>query len=430
MVQNQQTAKILDENLKVNDEAAGKAYKKTLDKEKLNVHDLFTLAVKYSEKMAIAKEDIIQSREKTRQAWGAVLPQLSFRANLNLPATASTGGLFTQGFRFYARQNILTGLNEFSGIRAAPLQEKYSALQLKSQEALLYDQIAQIFFEYLLLEDSLDTQNILLESSTDLKNELEKRFYLGKARRSEILNVEAVIAKTQAQIVNTRVLLSEAQKKIAELTGLERNFIPENPENENNFNLENYTENFLEQPVNMEKRPDLMSLKTAWELAKITSISLLGGHLPTIYLEGQYRIPDSAAATSGSTTDYYAGIVAQFPLFSGGIVHSQYLVAKSQERQAELRYRELLRNAREELNFYVHSWQSGEKQFSMLKTAKEKANSAYNTTLADYRVGQATNLEVLSALNNQASAKEEFEKTRLNQKLLIIHIKILAGELP
>ncbi|MDH4200821.1 MAG: TolC family protein [Spirochaetia bacterium] len=405
-------------------------YKKALDKKEQSIDDIFILALDRSEKIAIGAEDLFQAREKTRQAWGAVLPQVSFRANVYTLPAAPTGGSFNQGYRFYARQSIMTGLDEYSAIEAAPLNEKYSALRLKEQAALLYDQISQIFYKYLLLQDSLKTQNILLESSSDLKNELEKRFYLGKIRRSEILSVEAVIAKTQAQLVNTEVLISEAQKNIRSLAGLDRDFTPENPGSEDNFNSDHYPGNFFGQPENVQKRPDLAALKTAWELAKITTLNVLGGHLPSIYLEGQYRIPNSSEKSTTGIPDFYGGIVAQFPLFSGGIVHSQYLAAKSQEYQAELRYRELLRTAGEELDFYVHSWQAGEKQLSLLKTAKDRADNAYNTTLADYGIGQATNLEVLSALNNQAAARDEFEKTTLNQKLLIVHIKILAGELP
>jgi len=417
---------IIEQNIKVNNADLTDA----LSRDKLRIQDLYTLAMDHSEKIAVSTEDIFQAREKTREAWGSIFPQLSFRANLNLPVTSSTGGIFNQGFRFYARQNILTGWNEISAIRAGTLLEDYSTYQLKSQAANLYDQIAQIFFEYLLLEDSLNTQQILLENSTNLKNELEKRFYLGKNRRSEILSVDVIISKTSAQIVHSGVLLSEAQKKIRSLTGLDRDFVPDKKEDENKFNPDKYMDSYFDQPGNIDKRPDIMALKSEWELAKINSTNMLGNHLPTVYLEGQYRLPDAASSLQSGVPDYYGGIVVQFPLFSGGTTHSRFLAAKSRERQAELRYKELHRTAGDELNFYIHSWQAGEKQLEMLKQAKEKAEGAYIAMLQDYRVGQATNLEVLSALNNQVSARDEFEKARLNQKLLVIHIKIITGELP
>ncbi|MDH4262250.1 MAG: TolC family protein [Spirochaetia bacterium] len=438
------TEKIIDESLRSLSEANQKTYQSVLVKEKLNVDDLYTLALRSSEKIAINGEDIIQSREKVRQAWGAVLPSVSFRASLYAPDTGATGvvgGTFSRGYRFYARQNILTGLDEYSGLKGSGMQEIFNISQLKSEAALLYDQIALVFFEYLILEDTLITQKILLDNSVELKKELEKRYNIGKVRRSEILSIEVMIDKTEAAVLNLNTQLNNAQKRIKDLTGLSainKNFIPEDPLEVKKINLEHYIgqamslekisgDNLSDDVIaQLEKRPSMMSLKTNWELAKLDSIRALGGHLPKIYLEGSYRLPDARSPKG----DYYGGIIAEVPIFSGGIVHSQYLAAKSRERQAELRYQEALRNAKDELVYFLYSWDSGEKAREMLRQAKEKAEKNYQTILYDYRIGQATNLEVLSALNEAATVKEQYEKTRLNQMLTIIHIKIITGELP
>jgi len=435
---NTESARILENNFQVSD----KIYEATLAKEKLGVGDLYILALKHSEKMAIGAENVLQARQKTRQAWAAVLPSVSFRMSLYAPDTTGlTGGVFSRGFRFYARQNLLTGLDEVSGLRGGRLREDFDTFQLRAEAALLYDQIAQVFFEYLVLEDNLNTQKILIENSEDLKRELERRFNLGKVRRSELLSVEVVIAKTEAVIINLHNQLANARRKIRDLTGLSsqnKAFVPEKPIDEdfkNDFKLdEKFTSNTNvvqdslppELLLKIENRPDIASLKASWELAKLESFRASGGHLPKIYLEGSYRLPDA-----GSTgNDYYGALVAEIPLFSGGLVHSQYLERKSRERQARLAWDEAVRLAKDELSYYIHAWRTGEKALEMLRLAMEKTQYNYKTILSDYRIGQATNLEALSALNESAAAKEEFEKTRLNQMLTILHIKILTGELP
>ena len=419
---------LLEKNLNLSRENI----EKVLQKEKLNIHDLYTLALAYSEKLAIGAENVAQARQQTMQAWATVLPQVSFRMGLYAPDTAgtTTGNFSTRGFRFYARQTLLTGLDEITGLRAAPLVETYSILQLKTEAALLYDQVSRVFFEYLLLEHSLLTQKILLENSMDLKSELEKRYALGKIRRSEILSIEVMIAKIQSQIISLDTSLNRAQYNIRVLTGItsdKKEFIPETPDHDTTYlkNLDS-TEIKTQFLADVGSRPDLQSLKTAWELAKLETQQALGGHLPKVYLEGSYRLPDA----SSTGNDFYGGIYAEVPLFSGGMVHSKYLAAVSREQQARLRYQEAVRASENELIYYLESWRSGETALEKLDFARQKSEQNYRSLLSDYRLGQATNLEVLTALNDAASVKDDFEKTRLNQMLTIIHLKILTGKLP
>jgi outer membrane protein TolC len=401
------------------------ALKHVLSKSSQNIDDLFILALDRSEKLAISSEDVYQSRERTRQAWGAIMPQISFRMGLYAPDnTGSTtgGSFFTNGFRFYARQTILTGLDEITAIQTGKLQENFSLEMFQTQAADLYDQIAQVFFQYLLVQESLKTEKLLLENTLDLKLELERRLRLGKIRRSELLNTEVLIAKTEAIIGTLEDTLKNIESETKKLTGMDNVFSPELEVSYEDIDLSVYKNNFQY----LTNRPDLASLKIQWELSRHESNRTLGGHVPKIYLEGSYRLP----ADSSSEGDYYGALVAEVPLFSGGQVHSQYLSAKSKERQAKLRYDEALRTASETYNYFISSFETGKNILKMQKFAFEKARNSYLVILADYRIGQATNLEVLSALSDHASAGLEYEKTRLNQQLNLLRIKILAGELP
>lgn len=413
---------VLQKAVKINNEQ----YENILKKDRQGVHDLYVLAMDRSEKIAISSEDLIQSHEKTRQAWAAILPQISFLAGVYTPTNiySSGSGSFSRGYRFYARQNLINGLDEISAIRAAPVQEKFSQEQLKASAALLYDQIAQVFIQYLILQENYKTEQLLLENSKDLKNELQRRFYLGKVRRSEILSVDMVVEKTMAKIEDIKVQLENAKVQIRLITGLEKDFNPDLSEI-NSLTGKDFS---ADKELDLNKRPDIMTLKLAWDLSKLQTQKALGGHLPSIYLEGYYRLPDSNSSSSGG--DVYGGFVATIPLFSGGKVHSQYLSAKSQERQAALRYQEAVRSAQDEFNYYLLAWRKSRKTMEILKSAMEKAQTNYQVIRNDYRLGQATNLEVISALNDAANAKQDFETARLNEKFQIFHLKYLNGDIP
>ena len=82
------------------------------------IEELFVLSLDRTEQLAIAAERTTVADANVRRSYGAWLPRMTLTATQYAPISP---GFAVPGVRFTARQNIMTGLNEYTGIAGARL---------------------------------------------------------------------------------------------------------------------------------------------------------------------------------------------------------------------------------------------------------------------------------------------------------------------
>jgi outer membrane protein TolC len=106
-------------------------------------------------------------------------------------------------------------------------------------------------------------------------------------------------------------------------------------------------------------------------------------------------------------------LTASLPLFSGGSVSAAVREAKAIEVQQSERLKMSEREALDEGRDLWERYQSGRKQIALLEEAARRSEAFYRRVAQDERMGLASSLETLQALNSSIDSRRAATKARV-----------------
>lgn len=394
-------------------------------KKALGLFDLFALAVKHAETLKIEEETVKQAEASKLGAIGSYLPHLSLKGTISLPHDSDAKNAVSSmknGLFLYAKQPLLTGLEEWSGIAGSKhsvLRSTYLLHQAAS--TLLYD-VAVGYFSVKLLEKTLASRKAMLALYGKNLAELKHRVALGKSRQSELLKMSSQVYRLEAGIKSLDQQLASARLGLSAVIGVplsgrelqEIGMLPGPPAK--NDSIE----------VMIKERWDVKAAEEEVKLADTNLMGAIGGHLPSLYIEGAYRIYQ--ADKYGA--DYYIGLGAELPIFSGFTAHAKIKEARSILRQSELRLSRIRRYAAKDIIDAYSNWEATTQELAAYQKAYKSAQEASKASLADYQLNLVTVIDVIASLSALETAREEYDRVQLQCSLDRILLGIALNEFP
>lgn len=369
------------------------------NKQSLSLFDLYALGVADTERLAVERENTVQAEARKDQAFGAFLPRLSLRASKSLTDTPISS---QTGVSLYARQNIITGLNEWTGFRGASHEIKAFQQRFHREASLYMLEVASAYYRVQAAASSIVNKKRIIDNYNGIRAEQARRVNLGRSRRSDLLRTISQIHKLEAELASAEKELAAARNRLALLTGVNENSVIESPPE--------FEEPVLPDAASAariaDESPAVASAVHELSLAKNAVLYARGGHLPSIYLDGGYYLYRENSRGS----DYYAGIGAELPIFSGGITSAKVAEAQSAEKQAELKLNSARREAVKEIEDAAAGYKGLADEYEASKRALASAEAGHRSVLADYRMNLVTILDVFSSLTSLESAKNEFDR--------------------
>ncbi len=385
-------------------------YEIDANKQKFTIEELFVLSLDRTEQMAITAEKSFAADAKVRRSYGAWLPRLNLSAAQYAPERP---GFVVPGVRFAARQNIMTGLTEYTGIVGARLERVAEEQGLRAELAAHLLNIADAALQ-LQLSESLVTQakDAVTVTESSLA-EIRRRVAIGRNKRGDALKAEARLKQKQADLLAQQERLAQLRRYLGFLTGLNRDFGVDGT-------TEKYAAPENQKEVDLTRRADIALGKTVVDIRKNEVDAAHGGHLPNIYLDGSYR----PALEANQQTSYFGGIVAELPLFQGGQTVENANIATSRLRQAELELRQAERKARVEIDDAREALIKAQGEYQAYSESAAAAEKNYKVQLADMRLGISTILDVLQAsedvqLARAAAAQAEYRRQIARVRLFV-----------
>ena len=393
----------------------------------MGLFDLYALAVKNSEKVAISGEGLKQAEARKSQAFSAFLPKISLRASSEIPrnGTKKPGGTSaSNSIYLYGRQPLMTGLDEWAAFRGAKYDVKMNDYLMKYSAAQMLSEVSYGFFRILQIEKNLESSAEILKLYMKNIEDLERRARLGKSRQSEVLTASSEMHKLEAEIVSLKNELESARLGISSVSGINLNDknlkddIALDPPAEINENLKNL----------VESRWDVRIASENVKIAEARLLAAKGGFLPSLYIEGIYRLYQSPDTSS----DYNVLFGAELPLFSGGYTLAKISEAESGLEQAGLELKQAMRLAEQDIIDSYQTWKNSENEVEAYRKALEWAEENYKTTLRDYYLNLVTILDVTTSLKSLQSAINDYDRVILQNKfnriLLGISINEITGD--
>ncbi|HNJ04797.1 MAG TPA: TolC family protein, partial [Leptospiraceae bacterium] len=334
----------------------------------------------------------------------------------SLPPNLSTGR------RLVLHVPIFTGLKEYAGIegsRALIDQRKYELLH---DAGRLYLELAQDFYNVLVLERSLKTRTELLSLSRQNVDQLDRFVALGRVKRTEALQARSTVAKLEADVQAVQDNLTRSREALSLSSGVRPDALFADAEP-----LAAPSLSRLQAEDIAESRADVMAARATLEVSKASLTQAQGEFAPSFYVDGYYNLPRHNVPRN---RDIIAQFTFEFPIFSGGSSIAGITKAESEKRTAQLTYDLLKRQALLEIRQAFDAWESSRLQIAAYKKALDAAELNYGAQLDYYNRRLGTIVDLLAALTTLASARDDYQKALLQERLNRVWVGVATGELP
>ena len=386
-----------------------------------SLFDLYVLSVARTERMAIEGENSVQADAHRSAAVDAFLPQVQLSASKVYPSVNSGSGYAPKSsVALYAQQNIVTGLKEISAFRKSGSEMKMREYSLRDAAGKLLVDVSAAYMNAVRVVKEVRNKEKILENYRGIEAELEKRVAIGRSRPSELLQIRSQIYSLTAQIESGKNSLEQAQNVLAYLTGVRPPIaVDEDFDAGAPLSLEADPSSFIG------ARFDVKAAEEQRDMASAGLLAAYGGFTPNIYVSAGDRIYQKTM----NGHDWYIGLNATMPLFSGGETLAAVKESRSLVRQAELTLSQTKRKAVQEITDAATGYRSTLHQIESYKKALDAAETSYRTLLAEYRLKLVTILDVFNALTSLENARDAYEGIVIDNRLGRISLGVATGEL-
>jgi outer membrane protein len=391
----------------------------------LTLAECYRLALKRSEEVAIRSEQINEAEARFLQAFSGVMPKASFVLS-ETRQDGSGSSAFTldrlSERRFTVSQPLFGGFKEFAAMSGSRAERRQRHFEREQAEQLLYTDVANAF--YLLREqrEELAALEMIRNALVSRIDELAGREELGRSRPSEVVSAEAQLRSTEAEIELVRGRETASRQLLEFLTGTPRIIGIIDPEPG------------LPQPrperdylIKVNGRPDVQAAESAWKVAERGITVAKADFWPDVDLEGSYYTERTGAAAD---VEWDALLMVDVPLFQGGSTVGAVRQAKSQARQAQLRYEQVQREAVLDVQDLHARLQQAISRQTALTKAHEASAENYRLLVDEYRLSLINNLDVLQALEQLQESRRELIRATYDVKRLYHGLQAATGEQP
>jgi outer membrane protein len=389
-----------------------------------NLSECFDAALRQSELISNQVELIYQAEERYKQAFGALLPNLTGTANYLVQPTSTTSLFPTNQplVKVTATQPLFQGFKEFAAIRqnkSLAEAQKYSKWHAT---ILLYSEVSQNFYSLLSLER--DQKNVLevLNLYDQRISELSHFVNLGRSRESEILTAKTQKEIYQAQAEQIQMQLSILRETFHFLTGLSQKTLLQDDET-----LPVKIPSRDTYVAELSNRPDVKSAEATVRGAEANVTLAFGNHLPSVNVIGNYYFL-RYGPQQNVDWDLQIGLV--LPIFSGGITQSNVRIAESQKDQSSYTLSRIKRLAEQEIQSQYENLAGDLKLVDAYTRVTTLAERTYKVQVQDYKNGLVNNIDVLQALTSFQENRRNLDRSRFSVKLDYAKIEASVAHRP
>jgi outer membrane protein len=415
-------------------------------KNKITLFDAYALAVQKTERLAIEGENSVQAEERKLQAIETFLPILSLNGSYAAyPKPSSTYLLQNRSTAgFTARLPIITGLDQISQIKSSWSDRRVKEYQLYNNAGLLLSDVGTAFYNVLLIERDLATNEGLLDLYYQTVTELQRRVRLGRSRQSDILRTNAQIYTLQAQIKSLRTNHEHAKLVLATLIGATSDFSLADT-----IVLHEPAFSISDTAKLVDGRWDVLAAREQVTYDEAGVWAAYGKHVPSFYVEGSYYLYQQTVNTphwlqaleasasplslsSGSSSFKYPPfnitLGATLPIFGGDITFAKVREANSKKRQSDLTLSQTIRQARQNIIDSFQTWESSKIELDAYRKALSSSEDNYKVVMREYGLNLVTILDVLTSLTSLQTSRDDFERAELQVKLNRVSLGVAINE--
>ena len=385
----------------------------------LTLDDCYKLALKQSELISIDAEQIKIAEAHFLEAFGTIMPQVSFSHTETRNHSSDTSYNNTHEAKFTFTQDLFSGFKEFAAMKGGTFEKSQRQNELWRAKQLLFVDVSDAFYLLLEIQQDLNALKTIEFALKDRIKELKTRENIGKSRQSEVVTTEYQLYNLQAEIQLDRNQELLVRQLIEFLIGRPFDQIAES---KFDLNIKPESQYLAEASF----RPDVQASYYAWKLSQENIVVARSGFFPQVSLEGDYFTHRSSAPTDSK---WDALLVVNVPIFEGTTTYGQVKEANSVAKQSGLLYSRLGRIALQDIHDAYINMQMSTIRKRTLGKALQSAELSYHLQTQDYKLNVVNNLDVITAIQNLTDVRRSYIHTSYEGKRFYWQLLTAAGEI-
>jgi len=385
----------------------------------LTLMDCYKLALKQSELIAIDAEQIKIAEAHFLEAFGTIMPQVSFFHTETRNQSDNTSLNKTYEAKFTFTQDLFSGFKEFAAMKSSNFEKSQRQKEKWRAEQLLFVDVSDAFYLLLETQQDLSALKTIEFALRDRVKELKTRESIGKSRTSEVVTTEYQLYNLEAEIQLEKNQELLVRQLLEFLIGRPFDKIAES---KFDLNIKPESQYLAEASF----RPDVQAAYYAWRSDQEKITIAKSGFLPQINLEGDYFTHRSSAPADSK---WDALLSVDVPIFEGTTTYGRVKEADAAVRQSGLLYSRIGRLAIENIHDAYINMQISIARKKTLGKALKSAELSYHLQTQDYKLNVVNNLDVITAIQNLEDVRRSYIHTSYESKRFYWQLLAAAGQI-
>lgn len=292
--------------------------------------------------------------------------------------------------------------NAKRGARAALESSRAYSQAVQTQ---LIATIANSYYNLLMLDRQLDISRRTAESWAEILRTYEAKMRVGEATEAAVAQARASKLSVEASVLTLQKQIRAQENSLSALLGS----VPR-PIGRSTLEKQRFPDTLaVGVPLQLlERRPDVRQAEQSLAQAFYAANAARSAFYPSITLSGSAGWTNSAGVVISNPGSWLLSAIGSLtqPLFNRGRTLANLRIAKAQQEEALLSFRQSLLKAGNEVNDALMQWQTADERLKIIGEQVESLQSAVDNTrrLMEYS-SSSSYLEVLTARQNLLQAE-------------------------
>lgn len=407
----------------------------------LSLEEAVKIALENNYEIKIANNNLKIDATNNNLANAGILPALNANVTnnnslLNTKQTQTDGSIreLNNAKNFNLNYGVGLDWTVFDGLSMFVRKEKLATLETQGKselQAVILNRISAIFVTYY---DLVQQQQVMasIDSAIVISNQrvttAQNRFSIGKASKLELLNAQVDLNTDKSLLLNQKQYYQNTKIKLNELLAREI---------EIDFTVAQeitFEESLVYEDLKnlaSQQNPQLQAQILSKKLADLNLKEIKGNRYPTVRLTSGYNFTRSEASlgfvTQSSGQGFVYGVQASMPIFNGFLQNKREKVAKYEVENASYVLSQQKLALESQMASFYQNYQTNLELIKVEQENIEIAKQNLDITLAKFKIGTITTIEVRTAQQNYIEAAVRLANAKYQTKLSEINLKELAG---
>ena len=397
----------------------------------LNVDETIKNTVNNNNKIKIALEKLIESKELIEKALGAKLPTLTStisgtysNADTTTSSITTNSETFTDKYSLSLNQNLYdAGYNDLEIERSKILYDNEIINFYIVTQDLILDAITG-YLTVINYEKSMEANKKNYELVSKALEEIKTTYDIGTSTLYDLQSTESFYAISNASLFSSKKNLELSKKSFKRIVGLEAINLEDIIEIDENINLDIILKNTVSNNLN---------LKLIANNIKNQNILLLKekkSKHPNLDITGTAEYSDSGRIDNGSeTTKGSIALTLTVPIYQQGIDNSNIRKIHSQILQLELNYEDFIDDLEIQISNVYKDYVISKKHMESNLAVIRASETALKSLNEEYNMGTKTIIDIVEEEEKLLSTNVDYLNSKTDYLINYFTLKSLEGTL-